>query len=79
MPFGELLQRLGDVGHFVIGADAGAEIAVEIESAQQRAVPVDAPALERRELGEACGIAGEHAGEIHEFGEAEHLGMVRQG
>ncbi len=31
------------------------------------------PALERGELGEAGGIAREHAGEIHEFGEAEHL------
>ena len=54
---GELLQRLRHVGDFVIGAYARAEIAVEVEAAQQGAVPVDAPSLERRELGEARGIA----------------------
>ena len=39
---GKLFQRLGDVGHLMVGADAGAEITVEVEAAQQRAVAVDA-------------------------------------
>ena len=37
---------------------------------------VDRPGLEGGELGEAGRIAPEHAGEIHEFREAEHLRMV---
>ena len=60
----------------MIGADAGAQIAVEPVAAEQRAVPVDRPGLERGELGEAGRVAREQAGEIHEFGEAEHLRVV---
>ena len=76
---GELFQRLGDVGRLVIGADAGGEIAVEVEAAKQRAVAVDPPVLERGEFGETGRIARQHAGEIHEFGEAEHFGMSANG
>src|SRR5208282_4153617 len=41
----ELLQRLGRAGRLVVGAHAGAEIAVEIETADERRVAVDRPAL----------------------------------
>ena len=73
---GELLPRLGQVGDLVVGADAGAQIAVEGEAAQERTVPVDRPGLERRELGEARRVARQNAGKVHEFGEAQHLGMI---
>ena len=45
---GQLLQRLRQVGGLVVGADAGGEIAVEVEAAEQRRVAVDRAALERR-------------------------------
>ena len=54
MPFDKFLVALGEVRHLVVGADAGAEIAVEGEAAEQRAVAVDRPGLEGGELGEAC-------------------------
>ena len=51
--FGELLPRFRNVGDLVVGAHAGAQIAVERGAAEQRAVPIDGPSLERRELGKA--------------------------
>ena len=52
-PLGELLLCLGKVGDLVVGAHAGAQIAIEGGAAEQRAVSIDRPGLERRELGEA--------------------------
>ena len=60
----------------MVGADAGAEIAVQPVAAEQRAVAVDRPGLEGGELGEAGRIAREQSRKIHEFGEPEHLRMV---
>ena len=73
---GELLLRLGKVGDLVIGAHACGEIAVEGQAAQQRAVPVDRPGLERGQFGEARRVARQKAGKIHEFGQSQHLGMI---
>jgi hypothetical protein len=64
----ELLLRLWEVGDFVVGAHAGAQIAIERGAAEQRAVSIDRARLERRELGEANGIARENARKVHEFG-----------
>ena len=50
---GELLSRLGKVGDLVVGAHAGAQIAIEGGAGEERAMSVDRPGLERRELGEA--------------------------
>ena len=50
---GELFFRLRKVGDLVVGAHAGAQIAVERGAAQERAVSVDRTGLERGELGEA--------------------------
>ena len=40
---------------------------------------VDAASLECSELGQARGIAREYAGEVHEFSEAKHLWVAREG
>ena len=72
----QLLAALGQVGHLVVGPDAGAEIAVQPVAAQKRAVAVDRPGLKGGELGEAGRIAGEQSRKIHEFGEPEHLRMI---
>ena len=72
----ELLAAFGQVGHLVVGPDAGAEIAVQPIAAEQRAVAVDRARLEGGELGEARRVAREQAREVHEFGEPEHLRMV---
>ena len=63
----------------MLGADAGGEIAVEAEPAQQRRMTVDMAALEGFELGHAGRVTGEHAGEVHEFGQPDHLGMITEG
>ena len=60
----------------MVGADARAEIAVESGAADERAVPVDRPGLERGQLGEAGRVAGEQAGKIHEFREAQNLRVI---
>ena len=60
---GELLAALGQVRHLVVGADAGAEIAVQPVAAEQRAVAVDRPGLKGGELGEAGRIAREQSRE----------------
>ena len=73
---GELLAALGQVGHLVVGPDAGAEITVQPGAAKQRAVAVDRAGLKGGKLGEAGRIAGEQTRKIHEFGEPEHLRMV---
>ena len=52
-PLGELLSRLGKVGDLVVGAHAGAQVAIEGGAAQERTVSIDRPGLERCELGEA--------------------------
>ena len=72
----QLLARFREVGHLVVGAHAGSQIAVEGQAAEQRAVSVDGARLKRRELGEAGRVAGEEARKIHEFGEAQHLRMI---
>ena len=53
MPLASFSLRLGKVGDLVVGAHAGAQIAIEGGAAEQRTVPIDRPGLERRELGEA--------------------------
>ena len=73
---GELLFRLGKVGDLVVGAHAGAQIAIEGGAAQERAVPIDRPRLERCELGEARWVARENAGKVHEFRQPQHFGMI---
>ena len=50
---GELLSRLGKVGDLVVGAHPGAQIAIEGGAAQKRAVSIDRPGLECRELRQA--------------------------
>ncbi len=71
-----LLQLLapvrGDRG-LVVGADAGGKIAVQVVAADERGVAVDMPVLEGDQLVEHVRIGGQHAGEIHELGEADHL------
>ena len=79
MPLLSFSQRLLGARGLVVGAHLRGEIAVEVEAAQQRRMAVDRAALEGGELGEAAGIAGEQAGKVHEFGEAEHLGVMREG
>ena len=74
--FGELLRGFRKVGDLMVGARTGAQVAVEGGAAKQRAVSVDRPGLERRELGEAGRIARQNAGKVHEFGQAQHLGMI---
>ncbi len=49
----DLFQRFVGGGAFVVGADAGGEIAVEVVAREQRRVAVDMAALEGVELGEA--------------------------
>ena len=75
----ELLVGLGQVRHLVVGADAGAEIAVEGEAAEQRAVTVDRPGLEGGELGEACRDRASAGREVHELGEARAPSDGRRG
>jgi hypothetical protein len=75
---GHLLKRLFGSGRFMLGADAGGEIAVEAQPAQQRCMAVDMAALEGLEFGHAGGVLGQHAGEVHEFGKTDHLGVVAE-
>lgn len=72
---GELLQRFFLCGQFMLGAHAGREIGIERAPAQQRRVTVDMPSLEGRELGEHARVLRQHAGKIHELGEADDLRM----
>ena len=41
------------------------------QAAQERRVPVDRPAGERRELGEQARVLGQHAREVHHLGQAQ--------
>ncbi len=75
----DLFERFCGRRAFVFGADAGREIAVEVDAAQQRRVAVDMAALEGFELGHADRILVDHAGEIHEFRKADDLGMIAEG
>ena len=58
MPLSSFSSASAEVGRLVVGADAGGEIAVEVEAGKQRRMAVDRPALESGELGEAGRIAG---------------------
>jgi hypothetical protein len=75
----DLLQRLLGGGAFVLGADAGRQIAVQIIAAQQRRVAVDMVAVEGVELGEADRVLVDDAREIHEFGKADDLRVIAEG
>ncbi len=72
----DLLQRFLGRRGLVVGADAGGEIAVEIESAHERRVAVDMTVGEGRDLGEAGRIAREDAGKVHELRKPDHLRMI---
>ena len=78
MPLRSFSQRLVGRGHFVVGADAGGEVAVEVHAAQQRRMAVDMPALECVELGDADRVLGDDAGEIHELGKADDFRVVEE-
>ena len=78
-PLLQLFHRLGGRGRLVFRADAGADIGVQILSAQQRRVPVDMPPFEGLQLGHRARIAKDHAGIVHELGQSDHAGMVGQG
>ncbi len=58
---------------FMVGADAGGEIAVQVPARQKRRVAVDMTVLEGLELRHADRILVDHAGEVHEFGKADNL------
>ncbi len=70
-----LAAVLGD-GRLVVGADARGEIAVEVVAADQRRVPVNVAVLEGDEFVEHVVAAAEHAGEVHELGQADDLGVA---
>ncbi len=76
---GQLLARLGRGRGFVVGADAGGQIAVEVEAAQQRRVPVDMAVLEQQQFLQARGIAMQHARDVHELGKADDLLVPDEG
>ena len=76
---GEFFARLLGGRRLVVGADAGGEIGVEVDAAQQRRMPVDMAGGKCLQLGEAGGVAMDHAGKVHEFGEPDHLRMVHEG
>lgn len=75
----QLLARFVGGGGLVVGPDAGGEVAVEVEPAQQRGVAVDVAALPGGELVEHLPIGGEHARIVHELGKAEALRMIAEG
>ncbi len=75
---GELFARLCGAGGFVIGADAGGEIAIERLATQQRRMPVDMAVLEGEQLCQNTRIGVEHAGEVHHLGEADHLWVAAE-
>ncbi|MCY1227100.1 hypothetical protein D9M72_393600 [compost metagenome] len=74
----DLLHRLLSRGAFMVGADAGGEVAVQVLAGQQRRVAVDMRALKGVELGEADRVLVHDAGEIHELGEADDFWMVAE-
>ena len=73
---GKLFAGLARVRRLMVGADAGGEVAVQIEPGEKRRMPVDMSALEGRELGDDGIVRRQNAREIHELGKADHLGMV---
>ncbi len=75
-PLAELFQRLLGCRRLMFGADAGGDIGVEVAARELRAVAVDMAALEKRELGDAAGVAVDDAGIVHEFGETDAGGMA---
>ena len=74
----QFLQRLFGARRLMVGADAGGKIAVEVKPAQQRRVSVYVAALEQREFCQHIGRARQHAGKIHEFGEADDPLVLHQ-
>ncbi len=58
-PLGELLARLRRRRRFVVGADAGGEIGVQVAAREKRRVPVDVAVLEGGELVEGSRVERE--------------------
>ena len=75
----DLFQGFVGGGRLVVGANARARIGIEIEAADERRMAVDLPIGKGLDLGQAIRVAADEAGHVHEFGEAEHFGMVAVG
>jgi hypothetical protein len=75
----DLFERLLGGRAFMIGADAGGEIAVQVIAAQERRVAIDMAVPEGVELGEAAGSLWMTPGKVHELGKADDLRMVAEG
>lgn len=74
--FPDFLQSLGGGCGFVIGADAGGQVAVQIIAANQRRMAVDMAVLKCGQFVEDIGIGVQDAGKIHELGKTDDMGIV---
>src|SRR4029453_6217774 len=70
-----MLQSLLRARRLVVRPDSRREIAIEVETAQERRVAVDVAARERRDLRKAGRVGRKHAGKVHELGKTNDLGM----
>ncbi len=70
-----LLGRLVATEALVVGADAGADVGVEVEACEERGVAVDREPTGDGvlDLGADAGVAEEEAGDVHHLGEAEDV------
>ena len=75
---GQLFAGLIELGALVVGADAGGQIAVERQAAQQGGMAVDVPPGEGRELREQGRIARDHARVVHDLGETKGGRIARE-
>ncbi|MNE89611.1 hypothetical protein D3C80_1870350 [compost metagenome] len=62
----------------MFGADASRKVAVQRGAGEKRRVAVNVLALKRFELGHANRVFMDDAGEIHELGKANDLGMASE-
>ena len=70
----DLVQRR----RLVVGLDARCEIGIEAMAGDSGAVPVDAPPAGGPDAGEHLGVAGDHAGEVHDLGHATRSVLLDQ-
>ena len=77
-PLAQLFQCLICRRGLMLGADAGADIAVQVFATQKRRVAVDMAAPECAQLGQAAFVLEQNAGKIHELCQTDDTRMVHQ-